>query len=156
MHRFYVRPRSTHGMMLKAILALRTHPRNPFVFASASRDHTIRIYSLALHSSFSIVGRSWPVTSLNARAGTQTSQGAQQTGRDTSGTPDAGPVVAGLPHGGSVPKPEGYGMGKCICILQSSSALSEGHQASVLDVVRIAVSSQFVTFDRLCSGLPGF
>ncbi|KAG8886185.1 hypothetical protein FRB97_007223 [Tulasnella sp. 331] len=119
------------------IHSLAVHPANPFIFASTSRDMSIRIYSLALSASSNLTEATWPITSTTYIAPRHGSccrgKGRKGSAPSASAEPTTGPINMGTPHGGSVPDGEGSGIGKCFVVLRGHSSYGGGHQASVLD-----------------------
>ncbi|KIM48256.1 hypothetical protein M413DRAFT_61975 [Hebeloma cylindrosporum] len=88
-----------------AITSISVHPTSTHLFCSTSRDYTTRIYDLTLEAQ-KVPNPHW--------------------------LPIKRPSLAGAAHGLRLPfsEREGYGIGRCICVLQGGR--SGGHQAAVL------------------------
>ncbi|KAG8991144.1 hypothetical protein FRB93_002924 [Tulasnella sp. JGI-2019a] len=116
------------------IHSLVIHPTNPFIFASTSRDMSIRIYTLLLPASSTLVEETWPTTSTTPKPkniSRSRSKGQKASSPSTGPAPSS--VSMGTPHGGSVYDGEGFGIGKCFVVLRGYSTFGGGHKASVLN-----------------------
>ncbi|KAG8994593.1 hypothetical protein FRB90_000375 [Tulasnella sp. 427] len=107
------------------------HPINPFVFASASRDRSVRVYDLAMQASSTLPEAVWPATASRLAS---LPEGAPGLSNFASG--EAAGMIGG-PLGSQVPASaggEGKGLGKCFLVLRGQSKSSGGHVATVLGV----------------------
>ena len=89
------------------INALTVHPVSPEILASASHDHSVRIYNLSERMPVKFDNPSWPGSKV--------------------------PVMAGPAFGIRASEGEGDGCGVCFAILCGGP--SGGHRAAVLDLV---------------------
>lgn len=107
---------------------------NPFIFATASRDRSVRVYDLTLQASSTLLEAGWPITATTQRS---ESDKVGRRGRGQLEPLDMIGAVGG-PLGSQISNSvggEGVGLGKCFLILRGSSKGSGGHVASVLAVV---------------------
>ncbi|KIO32196.1 hypothetical protein M407DRAFT_111588 [Tulasnella calospora MUT 4182] len=119
-----------HGGPIYDIAVL---PTNPFIFASASRDKSVRVHDLTLQASSTLLEAAWPITASTKRP--QSERGGRQ-GRGQLEPKDMIGAIGG-PFGSQVSSSlggEGLGSGKCFLILRGNSKGSGGHNASVLAI----------------------
>ena len=100
------------------------HPTKPYIFATVSRDRSIRIYDLRLNVSDVLAEAYWPVVNSKANGSPYKARHGRIFG---------GPVTSVSPaHGGSIPGGEGTNIGKCVLNLHGETPGGGGHKASVL------------------------
>ncbi|KAG8898122.1 hypothetical protein FRB99_007649 [Tulasnella sp. 403] len=106
------------------ITSLAVDPKNPFLFASTSRDLSVRLYDLTLDASSFLPEAYWP-QSTSRQMPVRRGRAAKQA----SAAPLIGDI--GAPFGGGIPDGEGTGIGKCVAIFAGDSADSGGHKGTV-------------------------
>lgn len=124
---------------LQPIYDIAVLPTKPFIFASASRDKSVRVYDLTLQGSSVLLEANWPITASTRplRLGKGAEGSVGRRGRNHPQPTDTIGTIGGL-FGSQVPESlggEGMGLGKCFLILRGSSKGGGGHHASVLAVV---------------------